>query len=105
MYYYIVWSFNIGFDENSDDIEGQMVDESAGLAQLEDGRVTCLTCGKTLSNPGNAKRHYQIHHQPNSPSTCPICKKVFKNNMYQKHHLRIMHNLSSYAMKHTFKPT
>ena len=93
--------FNVGIEA---DYELEEEDSAAGLAQLPDGSVTCLKCGKTLSTISNANRHYRIHHLPNQPSRCPICKLVFKNKMYKGDHMRNVHKLSASAMKNTFKP-
>ena len=82
------------------------LEEIGGLAQLPDGKVTCLfpNCGKTLSCITSANRHYKLYHQFNQPSTCPVCKKEFKNKMYRGDHMRRIHNLSAYAMNNAFKP-
>ena len=63
-------------EDNDADDSGE---EVAGLAQLPEGRVACLKCGKTLSNIQNGRRHYATSHQPNKPESCFICKKLCKN--------------------------
>jgi len=79
-------------------------DQGAGLAQLPDGRVTCLICGKTLSNVANGKRHYSTSHQPNQPARCKICKKLCKNKQSRDAHLRQSHGLTPKLMRNIIQP-
>ena len=73
--------------------------EAGALVALPDGRVTCLKCGKTLSNVHNGKRHFQTTHQPNQPARCKVCKKLCKNKQSRDAHLRITHGLTPKQMK------
>ena len=85
-------------------IDEEEVEEQVGLAQLPDGRVTCLVCGKELGSLRSGNRHYALAHQVNQPAKCQICKKEFKNKLYRDDHYRKKHNLSSTIMKNTIKP-
>ena len=79
-------------------------EDEGGLAALPDGRVTCLVCGKTLSQLANAKRHYKSAHQPNQPARCRVCKKLCKNKQARDMHLRRAHDLTPKLMRNIIPP-
>ena len=76
---------------------------AVGLAQSQYG-VTCLVCGKVLSNMSNAYRHYNLAHEVNQPAKCTICKKDFKNKLSRDDHYRKAHNLTPSAVKNSVQP-
>ena len=69
-------------------------DADLKIVALEDGRVTCLTCNKTLSSIDNAKRHYQLLHMRNRKVLnyeCKECKRRFSVEEYLNTHIQHMH--------------
>jgi hypothetical protein len=80
------------YDEAADDDEED--GEPLGLAQLEDGKATCLACGRTFSSIYSGKRHYATAHQSMPRSTCKICKKTAKNDLAMKKHLKRFHGIT-----------
>jgi hypothetical protein len=64
------------------------------LAKHPDGKVTCLICGKTLSNSGAGKRHYINTHQPAEQAMCNICEKTYKNMHTMKVHIKRDHGMT-----------
>lgn len=91
------------FPKIEEEFEDQ-TDDQLGLAPLPDGKVTCLKCGKTLSNKGSGQRHYATSHQPNQPVRCNICQKVCKNRLAYEAHLRQMHGVTVAMMKNVIRP-
>ena len=97
---YFKMSFSQGLYQAAEGDE----DGIGGLAALPDGRVTCLLCGKTLSNVNNGKRHYKSAHQPNEPARCRVCKKLCKNKQARDMHLRRDHGLTPKLMRNIIPP-
>ena len=79
-------------------------EDQGGLAQLPDGRVTCLRCCKTLSTVASGRRHYAAHHQPNQPERCRLCKKMCKNRQSLHQHLRQIHGVTTKMMQNVIPP-
>ncbi len=79
-------------------------DDVEGLAPNSNGGVTCLKCGKVLSNVANGRRHYNTVHQFNMPEKCTICKTVCKNKQALEMHMRRNHGITPKMMKNVIKP-
>ena len=65
------------------------------FATLEDGSMSCLTCGSRFTHKSSARRHYREIHalQPQSQETCPICSNVYKTKRHLTSHLRTNHGV------------
>jgi hypothetical protein len=77
-------------------------DEPIGLAQLPDGKATCLKCGKTLSNMRNGTRHYKLVHTIDKNDLkwkCKMCPKKFSTTIYLNAHLSRSHGITQAMMK------
>lgn len=91
----------LGF-ENEEQEEGIV-----GLVPMSDGSVQCLTCGKSLSTMGSAKRHYQLVHvidKSDKRFKCEICHKAFSVESYKTDHIRVKHGISKAMMKNRVMP-
>ena len=90
--------------------EKQIKFEDLGLAEIEGqkGQYQCLVCSKTLSNKGNAVKHYKtIHMKPTDLKIqCPRCnaeihKSSLNSHMEQVHKVKKFNQL----LKRSFQPS
>lgn len=86
-------------EEDVDDIKDEDYKESPpALSQtelpfqeLDNKKLQCLLCNKTVSSRSNAKKHMQVHgldQEPIEERTCPHCNKVFDYANLCKKHLK-----------------
>jgi hypothetical protein len=82
--------------------------EQLGLAPMTDGRVTCLRCGKILSEMGIARRHFLNIHETNKAEKnikCKLCEKKFAVMEYMRTHMARFHSISAKMFKANIVPT
>ena len=90
-------TFAAGYYDLDEDILDDV--ERAALVPLEDSKVLCLKCNKTLAHMASARRHYVARHQQNKNARCQICSKVYKNVDTRNAHMYSFHKVSVSMMK------
>jgi hypothetical protein len=81
--------------------------EQLGLAPMTDGRVTCLRCGKILSQINSARAHFLNIHETNKAEKnlkCKLCEKKFAVIKYMNQHMARFHGISPKLFKANYVP-
>jgi uncharacterized Zn-finger protein len=69
-------------------------DQEIGLAKLPDGKVVCLTCGKSYYDKSTCNRHIRTAHQSGIEVACTVCQKIYKNEPSLKAHMSKAHGIT-----------